>query len=116
MFEVKNLSEEKSIVCQILKELRDKEIQQDRYRFRKNIERIGMIAAYEISKSGGNTGHTRAWPDNSGVPYAWSSHSATATMVVVPNFNFCNCSLFQICACSQPEHITISSIHAQTAN
>ena len=51
MFEVKNLSEEKSIVCQILKELRDKEIQQDRYRFRKNIERIGMIAAYEISKS-----------------------------------------------------------------
>ncbi len=51
MFEVKNLSEEKSIVCQILKELRDREIQQDRYRFRKNIERIGMIAAYEISKS-----------------------------------------------------------------
>ena len=35
MFEVKNLSEEKSIVCQILKELRDKEIQQDRYQISK---------------------------------------------------------------------------------
>lgn len=50
MFEVKNLSAENSIVNQILKELRDKGIQQDRYRFRTNIERIGMIAAYEISK------------------------------------------------------------------
>jgi len=50
MFEVKNLSAENSIICQILKELRDKEIQKDRYRFRKNIERIGTIAAYEISK------------------------------------------------------------------
>lgn len=50
MFEIINLSEKNSIVNQILKELRDKEIQQDRYRFRKNIERIGIIAAYEISK------------------------------------------------------------------
>ena len=51
MFKLNNLSEQNSIVCQILKELRDKDIQTDRYRFRKNIERIGMIAAYEISKS-----------------------------------------------------------------
>jgi uracil phosphoribosyltransferase len=50
MFKVNNLSEQNSIVSQLLKELRDKEIQKDRYRFRKNIERIGMIAAYEISK------------------------------------------------------------------
>jgi uracil phosphoribosyltransferase len=50
MFEVINLSEQNSIVCQVLKELRDKEIQKDRFRFRKNIERIGIIAAYEISK------------------------------------------------------------------
>lgn len=51
MFKLNNLSQQNSIVCQILKELRDKDIQTDRYRFRKNIERIGMIAAYEISKS-----------------------------------------------------------------
>ncbi|MBO6516199.1 MAG: uracil phosphoribosyltransferase [Bacteroidia bacterium] len=50
MFVLKDLSEENSIVNHILKELRDKNIQQDRYRFRKNIERIGYIAAYEISK------------------------------------------------------------------
>lgn len=50
MFTLKNLSQDHSIIHQILSELRDKAIQQDRYRFRKNIERIGVIAAYEISK------------------------------------------------------------------
>ena len=44
------LSKEFSLVSEFLRELRDKEIQQDRARFRKNIERIGQIAAYEISK------------------------------------------------------------------
>ena len=44
------LSKEFSLVSEFLRELRDKEIQQDRARFRKNIERIGHIAAYEISK------------------------------------------------------------------
>ena len=34
-----------------LPELRDVEIQKDRMRFRRNIERIGEIAAYEISKT-----------------------------------------------------------------
>lgn len=48
--QINNLSDQNSIVHPILKELRDKDIQQDRYRFRKNIERFGMIAAYEISK------------------------------------------------------------------
>lgn len=45
-----NLSSENSIVNEIIRELRDTEIQQDRYRFRKNIERYGSIAAYELSK------------------------------------------------------------------
>jgi uracil phosphoribosyltransferase len=47
---VEILSSYNSIVHQILTELRHKSIQKDRYRFRKNIERFGMIAAYEISK------------------------------------------------------------------
>ena len=34
-----------------MKELRSKHIQQDPLRFRRNIERVGEICAYEMSKS-----------------------------------------------------------------
>ena len=39
-----------SILNQFVAEIRDVEIQTDRLRFRKNLERIGQILAYEISK------------------------------------------------------------------
>jgi uracil phosphoribosyltransferase len=45
-----NLSQEHSLVSNWVAELRDTEIQKDRMRFRRNLERIGEIAAYEISK------------------------------------------------------------------
>lgn len=45
-----NLSEEHSLVSNWLSEVRDVEIQGDRMRFRRNLERIGEVAAYEISK------------------------------------------------------------------
>lgn len=45
-----NLSEQNSIANQFLLELRDKSVQQDRMRFRRNLERLGEIMAYEISK------------------------------------------------------------------
>lgn len=45
------LSECNSIGNQFMAELRDVSIQGDRMRFRKNLERIGEILAYEISKS-----------------------------------------------------------------
>ena len=45
-----NLSEEHSLVSNCLSELRDIQIQEDRLRFRKNLEKIGEISAYEISK------------------------------------------------------------------
>ncbi|MCU0390474.1 MAG: uracil phosphoribosyltransferase [Thermoflexibacter sp.] len=45
------LTNQNSIANQFLAELRDKEIQKDRARFRRNLERIGEILAYEISKS-----------------------------------------------------------------
>lgn len=48
---VTNLSLQPSIVNRFLAELRDVDIQQDRMRFRLNVERIGMIMAHEISKS-----------------------------------------------------------------
>lgn len=49
--EVINLSENNSLLQQYVSELRDVELQKDRMRFRKNIERIGQIMAYEISKT-----------------------------------------------------------------
>ena len=45
-----NLSEKHSLVSNWVAELRDVNIQNDRMRFRRNLERIGEVAAYEISK------------------------------------------------------------------
>ncbi len=46
-----NLSEHNSIANRFLSELRDVNIQKDRLRFRRNLERFGEIMAYEISKT-----------------------------------------------------------------
>lgn len=45
-----NLSEQHSLVSNWVAELRDVSVQTDRMRFRRNLERIGEVAAYEISK------------------------------------------------------------------
>ena len=45
-----NLSDQHSLLSNWIAELRDVEIQKDRMRFRRNLERIGEVAAYEISK------------------------------------------------------------------
>ena len=45
-----NFADHHSIANQFMAELRDVKIQQDRMRFRRNMERIGEIMAYEISK------------------------------------------------------------------
>lgn len=45
-----NLSGQHSLVSNWVSELRDVTVQNDRMRFRRNLERIGEIAAYEISK------------------------------------------------------------------
>ncbi len=44
------LGEQNSIANHFLKGLRDKTLQKDSLRFRKNLERLGEIMAYEISK------------------------------------------------------------------
>jgi len=46
-----NLEENNSILNKFISELRDVTQQSDRMRFRRNIERIGEILAYEISKT-----------------------------------------------------------------
>lgn len=45
-----NLNDTNSILNQFVSEIRNVEVQHDRLRFRRNIERIGEIMAYEISK------------------------------------------------------------------
>lgn len=47
---VVNMSEAPSVINQYLSELRDVSFQQDKMRFRHNLERIGEMMAYEISK------------------------------------------------------------------
>ena len=48
--EIINLCENNSLVSQFMSEIRDKEVQKDRLRFRANVHRLGQIMAYEISK------------------------------------------------------------------
>jgi len=45
-----NLSDQHSLVSNWVGEIRNVNVQQDRMRFRRNLERIGEVAAYEISK------------------------------------------------------------------
>jgi uracil phosphoribosyltransferase len=51
MIKVNNLEKTDSVFNQFMAELRDATIQQDRLRFRRNLERIGEVIAYEISKT-----------------------------------------------------------------
>jgi uracil phosphoribosyltransferase len=46
-----NLCKEHSLVSNWVAEIRDVQVQTDRMRFRRNLERIGEIAAFEISKT-----------------------------------------------------------------
>ena len=48
--EIINLGKQNSIFNHFIREIRDVNIQKDSMRFRRNIERIGEIFAYEISK------------------------------------------------------------------
>lgn len=48
--EIINLSDNNSLISHYLKEIRSVDIQQDSMRFRRNMERVGEIIAYEISK------------------------------------------------------------------
>ncbi len=51
MMQIHNLSDENSILNTFISEIRDVDIQKDSMRFRRNIERIGEILGYEMSKS-----------------------------------------------------------------
>ena len=51
MIEVNNLGLYDSLFNDVMAEIRDEVIQRDRMRFRRNLERVGEIMAYEISKT-----------------------------------------------------------------
>lgn len=51
MKKIKNLGLENTIFNQYIAEIRDEKIQKDPMRFRRNLERLGEIFAYEISKT-----------------------------------------------------------------
>ena len=46
-----NLGDNNSILNKFVAQMRDKKIQKDSMRFRRNLERLGEIFAYEISKT-----------------------------------------------------------------
>ena len=48
---VKNLSDTNSIANRFIAQLRDAQVQKDQMRFRRNLERLGEVMAYEISKT-----------------------------------------------------------------
>lgn len=48
---VVNFDEQNSLISQYMRDLRDVDIQKDPMRFRRNLQRIGEIMAYEISKT-----------------------------------------------------------------
>lgn len=48
---VHNISESNSVANQFIAQLRDSNIQQNRQLFRRNLQRLGQIFAYEISKT-----------------------------------------------------------------
>lgn len=48
---INNLSRQHTVLNQFMSEIRDVTIQKDSLRFRRNLERVGEILAYEISKT-----------------------------------------------------------------
>ena len=51
LMKVINLGESNSILNKFIAQMRDKKVQKDSMRFRRNLERVGEIFAYEISKT-----------------------------------------------------------------
>ena len=46
-----NLGQKNSVLNKFVAQMRDKDVQKDSMRFRRNLERLGEIFAYEISQT-----------------------------------------------------------------
>jgi len=72
-----NLSENNSVLNHYIKEIRSVKIQKDSMRFRRNLERIGEIMAYEISKT------LRYKPEDVKTPLGISSTEVIEEKIVI---------------------------------
>ena len=75
------LTKQNSIANHFLSELRDVRIQRDRMRFRRNLERLGEIMAYEISKSFEYKGVEVETPLGSANTHHMLNHPIIATII-----------------------------------
>ena len=76
-----NLTEKNSIANHFLFELRDKQLQQDRMRFRRNLERLGEIMAFEISKQLAYAKYTVDTPLGGATSYALKQQPVIITVL-----------------------------------
>lgn len=70
-----------SVASQFIAELRDVQVQQDSMRFRKNMERLGELMAYEISRQMPYKKHTVVTPLGSCDAWALTSQPVLATVL-----------------------------------
>ena len=78
---VYNFSQYSSLYNKFLYELRDENIQKDSMRFRKNLERLGEISAYEISKTLDENSHVTKTPLGTSVTTIPSDKLVLATVL-----------------------------------
>ncbi|MBE6196494.1 MAG: uracil phosphoribosyltransferase [Rikenellaceae bacterium] len=78
---IKVLNHEKSILNKFLAEIRDRNIQQDSMRFRRNLERIGEVMALEISRDLNYTPKTVTTPLGEAVVEVVSDKLVIATVL-----------------------------------
>ncbi len=78
---VTNLSENHSLLRVWMREVRDLAIQGDRARFRRNMERIGEVAAYELSRTLSYTELTVQTPMGEALCFALEQQPVIATIL-----------------------------------
>jgi len=78
---VTNLSLQNSVLSQFMAEIRGQLVQADRLRFRRNLERVGEILAYEISKTLAFQNQTIATPLADAECQVLQEHPVLATIL-----------------------------------
>ena len=75
------LNRQNTVLNKFIAQIRDKEVQKDSMRFRRNLERIGEITAYEISKTLGYTPRTVETPLGEAVVQTIDDRIVVATIL-----------------------------------
>lgn len=75
------LNRQNTVLNKLIAQIRDKEVQKDSMRFRRNLERIGEITAYEISKTLGYAPRTVETPLGEAVVQTIDDRIVVATIL-----------------------------------